>query len=141
MKSDLLCQEASASSPAAPSGETGKTIQGKAHSWGSCHPWPHTGAPVGSWSRRAQRHRGEHREQLPGGSVGQRGPSAARSCQGRGCSTPSKTSPGCIFRQQTWRNFFFFSFASKPWLSSEPCGTRRAPCPAPAPLWVLVGPH
>lgn len=139
MKSDLLCQEASASSPAAPSGETGKTAHGKARSWGSCHPWPCTGAPWGTLELLGTEAPWRAREQLPWGSAGLCG--AAQ--PGRGAEPPHavRTSPGCIFRQKTWRNFFFSSFASKLWLSSEPSGTLQAPCPAPAPARVLLDPH
>lgn len=127
MKSDLLCQEASASSPAAP---WGKAAQGKAHSWGSCHPWPCTGALQGAG---AAGHRGSvvSTEQLLQGSV-----ALAR----RGAAHAEQNKPCCISRHKTCRNFFS-SFASSPWLSSEPSRTRQAPCPAPAPVRVLLDPH
>lgn len=113
MKSDLLRQEASASSPAAPSEATGSgkqpeasTLPGKqpprvpqrslggvpeAAGHGGCHgehrPLPGTPAPVGFC---AGAQPGEH---------------------GTGLLHEGKLAPGCIFRQKAWRGFFLFSFA------------------------------
>lgn len=136
MKSDLLCQEASASSPAAPSGGNGENNPRKSTFLGRQPPQALRRC-LGGFPE-AVGHRARHGERrcrgprLPRGSA-----RAARRGAAKDGTAPreGKQAPGCIFRWKTRRIFFFFCcFANNPSFSRALRNALRSaasPCPVP----------
>jgi len=130
MKSDLPCQEPPRQLHLR--GERGKQPQGRHGPGEAAAPGP---APV----PRSDPDAAGHRAALPGSPAptGLRAGSPAWGAR-RGAAKDGtapregKQAPGCIFRQKTWRIFFFFSFANNPSLSREPSARCCALRPAPA---------
>lgn len=134
MKSDLLCQEASASSPAAPSwGKRGKQPEEKHISAGSSCPSAAPAAPAVPNAAGHSKRRGEHRARCR-----RAGPSGfAWAAAKDQAALANQTRHQALPPGETLEDFFSLSFAGDAWSRHEPPVPRSSPRPAPRVL--LVG--